>query len=134
MGVTHFLKIRPLRSCQGHSWIFVCDTHWNPRMEFKRIFLLLWRNFSPPPLLSHSFFLFFFLPFPFHISLIWRIPSEADTLKSTIGRKIFNRKYSVYSLLVSRFARARKGHYHDKFFVSSKLWGSSTKENSLHPD
>lgn len=134
MGVTHFLKIRPLRNSQDHSWIFVCES---PRREFKRIFLLLRRKgrwSRIPLLLCHAFILLFFLPFLFHFSLIWSISSEANTLKNTIERKIFTRKHSVYPSYVSRFARARKGHYHDMFFVSSKLWGSIKEENCQNPD
>lgn len=67
------------------------------------------------------FVVVFFLYFPFNISLIWMISSEANTLKNTIEKKIPTRKYSIYSLYVSRFARARKGHYHDVLFLSSKF-------------
>lgn len=70
-----------------------------------------WEQNSSTPLL-HFFVVLWIssLSFPFHVSLIQTIYSEANTVKRTIQRKTLTRKYSVYSLYVSRLARARKGH------------------------
>lgn len=81
-----FLKIRPLRSCQDHTWIFACETPWKPGRELKRIFLLVGRKgkqTSSTPLLYHSLPPppFFYFCFSFNLDyFLWFLYFKKKTL------------------------------------------------------